>query len=484
MASPVVLQDAFTGVKRDVARARMPKGSLWYASDMLPDLGAPLRERGGWANASDSITATVATASYVIAGAYVPYSAGNTQVAIDEDGNLVKIASDTTVTNVGASNVVSQNPVFHRDMLILPGSTPKKVTNAAGTLTIGSLSGSPPSSTYAEVFNDRTLLARHQSTVAQYRRLWFSDPGDPEGWDTTNTYWDFTHPITGLASLRTAILVFHESFTSRLRGSTPPPDGDFIADDPLWSVGCTDARSIGFWKDQIIFASGGGLHITDGSGYDNLTRLCGIQNYWLDTLASYDSSSWTIVGDVIRDYYIFSVMNGSSLVLAGMIDLRRLSFWPVTNLKARAMWVAQTSTDELYIGRRDAARLGKLSPMFSPSSTYKNDGDGTAVAGTIETPFLRGEPGEKSWKRVYVTDKLEDYASDNPTLTVSYITTPEATSYTALSGTLAENTGEGRRRKDLNFVSDGVAFKIARANAGDWRLSMLEADVHPRERSR
>lgn len=451
---------------------------------MVPNIGARLRERGGWANASDSITATVATASYIIAGAYVPYSAGNTQVAIDEDGNLVKVASDTTVTNVGAANVVSTNPVFHRDMLILPGSTVKKVTNSAGTLTIASLAGSPPASTYAEVFNDRTLLARHTSTVAQYRRLWFSDPGDPEGWDTVNTYWDFTHPITGLASMRTAILVFHESYTSRLRGSTPPPGGDLIADDPLWSVGCSDARSIGFWKDQIIFASPGGLHITDGAGYDNLTRLCGFQNYWLDQLASYSSASWTIAGGVIRDHYIFSVMNGSSLVLAGMIDLRRLAFWPLTNLKARSMWVAQTSTDELYIGRRDAARLGKLSPMFSPSSTYKNDGDGTAVAGTIETGYFRGSPGQKSWKRVYVTDKLEDYATDNPTIQISYAVTPEASSYTNLSGTLAENTAEDRRRQTLGFAADGIALKITRANAGDWRLAQLEAEVHPRESSR
>lgn len=484
MASPVLLQDTFAGVRRDFARDQLPKGSLWYATDMLPSHGARLRERGGWANASDLITTTVATAAYVIAGAHVPYSAGNTQVAIDEDGNLVKIASDTTVTNVGAANVVSQNPVFHRDMLILPGATPKKVTNSAGTLTIANLAGTPPASTYAEVFNDRTLLARHTSTVAQYRRLWFSDPGTPETWNTTSSYWDFTHPITGLASLRTAILVFHGSYTSRLRGTTPPPNGDLIADDPLWSVGCSDARSIAYWKDQIIFASGGGIHITDGAGYDNLTRLCGFNNYWLDSLANYDSSSWTITGSMIRDHYFFSVMNGATLVLAGMIDLRRLAFWPLTNLKARAMWVAQTSTDELYFGRRDAARLGKLSTIFSPSATTKNDGDGTAVAGTVETAYFRGQPGQKSWKRVYVTDKLEDYAADNPTLQVSYITTPEATSYTNLSGTLAENTAEDRRRQTLGFAADGIALKIARANAGDWRLAQIEAEVQPREASR
>lgn len=480
MASPNLLQNKFeSGVKRDRGRDDLPTGALWYATDMLPNIGARARERGGWANASDSITATVATAAYIVAGAYVPYAAGNTQVAIDEDGNLVKIVDDTSVTNVGACAVPRQNPVFHRDKLIVPAATPKKVTNAAGTLTIANLGGSPPGGLYAGVFNDRTLLAR---SAANPERLWFSDPGDPEGWDTINTYWDFGLPITALVSLRTAILVFHEAALSRLRGTTPPPGSDFIADDPLWNVGCSDARSIGLWKDQIIFASGGGIHITDGAGYDNLTRLCGMQDFWLETLAGY-STSWTITGAVIRDNYFLSVMNGSTLVHAAMIDLRRLAWWPLTNLKASSMWAAQSSTDELYFGRRDAARVGKLSGIFTPAAANKTDGDGTAVAGTVETPFYRGSPGEKSWRKLYLTDELEDYAADNPTVAASYIKTPEATAYTAL-GSFSETTGENRRRMTLGFAADGIALKLVRAGAGDWRLQTIEAEVAPRERSR
>lgn len=451
---------------------------------MIPNLDARLRERGGYTYGSNDITAVTATAAYLIAGIFAGYSAGNTQIAIDEDGRLYKVVTDTTVTDVGALTIVPlQNPVFHRDMVIVPGSTVKKVTNAAGTLTIASLAGSPPAAAYATVFNDRTLLARSTSTVAQYRRLWFSDPGAPETWNTTSGYWDFTYPIVGLANLKTAILVFHEAYVSRLRGTTPPPGTDFFADDPLWNVGCADARSIAYWNDRVIFASAEGIYITDGAGVDDLTAKAGMTKYWQETLTSW-SSTWTIAAGVVRDHYVFTVMDGATFKAAAMIDLRRLAYWPLTNIDARAMWVGQGLSDELYFGRRGAARIGKLSPIFIPTSTVKNDADGTAVTGLIETPFYRGKPKMKGWRRLFTTHYLRDYATDNPTITVGYVTTPEATSYTSIATTYAENTAETRAILPLGFPGRGIGLKFNRANAGDWQLNAIEADVNVREGSR
>ena len=67
---------------------------------------------------------------------------------------------------------------------------------------------------------------------------------------------------------------------------------------------------------------------------------------------------------------------------------------------------------------------------------------------------------------------------------MSYIKTPEATSYTALSGTLAETTKREFGRKQLGFSADGVAIKVAKSGAGDLKVFSLEADVHAREQSR
>lgn len=483
MASPNQLQRSWDkGVKRDFARNALPPNTAWNAVDLIPNLGAPLRERGGWTNASNDIAAVTATASYVIGGLNAPFLAGTKLLAIDEDGRLYSIASNGTVTDIGAAVAVSQNPVFHRDKAIIPaagGSTAPKYYDGS---TLGNLGGSPPNAVYATVSTDRTVLGR---TSANPNRIWFSDPGDPAGWDTTNVYWDFNDPVTGMAALRSAILVFHDSTISRLRGTTPPPDTDMISDDPMFNVGCTDARSIVTFGDRVIFANPEGIFITDGSAEPaSLTDLCGMTTYWQELLSGYTTASWTLTAGVLRGYYFICVMDGTTFKDAAMIDMRRESWWRLSNVDARAMWGAEGAADELYFGRRGAARVGKLSPIFMPSSTVKNDGDGDAVAAVFESPFYEGKQGEKGWRRLYVGMELTDYASDNPTVAVSYVKTPEETSYTALTGSLAESTTRTTRKKDLGFAADGVAFKLTRANAGDFLLYSLEAEVQAREASR
>jgi hypothetical protein len=128
--------------------------------------------------------------------------------------------------------------------------------------------------------------------------------------------------------------------------------------------------------------------------------------------------------------------------------------------------------------------VSKLSSIFMPASGVKNDGDGTAVTGMFETPYYRGKPGAKGWRRLRLTHYLRDYATDNPTVAASRVTTPENTSYTAITGTLAENAAESGQWLPLGFGSSGAAFKFERANAGDWQIASLEADVNARESSR
>lgn len=487
MADLVTLQRQFDrGCRQDQPRNALPGGYVWYATDMLPNIGAPLRERGGYTYASNDIAATKATASRVAGGIYATYSAGATLVAIDEDGEIYKIAADKTVTDVAAGVTVVQNPVLHRDKLVVPaagGSTaPKKVMNSAGTLSVADLGGSPPDGQYADLFNDYTMLG---NTAAQPQRLYFSDPGDPESWDTTNSYWDFTHPINAVKALRTAVLVFHDGYISRLRGSTPPPGSDFISDDPLFAVGCPDARSIATRGDRVVFANGEGIWYTDGSAEPaDLTQLCGMQAFYQSALSGYSSSSWTLVGGFHRNRYFVVAMSGATLKLAAMIDLDRLAWWPLTNIDAVSMWPAQGVTDELYFGRRGAARVGAMSSIFMPSSSVKNDADGTAVTGTVELPYYEGDFGAKRWKTLYVDHQLTDYGSDNPTCTVGIIKTPELTSYTNLSTSVSESATKTTAKLPLGFRADGLGLKISRSNAGDFKLYGIEAEAWNEEPSR
>lgn len=484
---------------RDSGRDDMPKDSAWNLVDYLVDLAARLRKRGGHSYASPDLSTIKATASYVIGGIYAPYTAGDANIAIDEDGEVYKVVSSASATDVGLGVTVAQNPVMHRDKVIVVaggGATaPKKVMSSAGTLSVSALSGSPPPAVYATVFKDRTVMAYSTSADAtghkMVERVWFSDPGNPESWDTVNTYWDFSNPVTGLAAIQNVLLVFHKGYVSRLRGSIPPPKSDFQADDPKWTVGCADARSIAYWGENVIWASAEGIYLTDGALYDDVTQQAGMKTYWQETLASYSAATYTIAGGVIRDDYWYSVMNGSSFVDAGSINLPSRSWVRHSNIDAVAMWVAQGVTDELYFGRRGAARVGKLSSVYMPDASVKNDANGTAVTPILETPFYKDRPGKKRWWRFYLAYDLRDAASDNPTLTASYITSPEATSYTSVTGLdgnaapLAKTTEYTRQRRFLNKAANGMAFKFAQSGASsDTRIYELEAEVHSREQSR
>ena len=102
------------------------------------------------------------------------------------------------------------------------------------------------------------------------------------------------------------------------------------------------------------------------------------------------------------------------------------------------------------------------------------------------------QQGLTHWKRVYPEYDLRDAASDNPTLTMSYVTSPAATSYTALAPTLAETTD--LKRVGRSFGPSGarggkivpmMVFKIAQTNpSSDTRIHSLQGEYEAVEESR
>lgn len=475
---------------RDVPRNQIPATAAWNLVDGIPNQGAAWRERGGYSYASANITSTKATASYVVAGLVAPFSAGTKNLAIDEDGELYVIVSSSSTTDVGAAVAPVQNPVFHRNKAIIPASDGTTAPKYYDGSTLGNLGGSPPAGKYATVFKDRTVLAR---SSANPNRLWFSGPGDPTTWDTTNGYWDSSQPVNAIAALRNAIVIFHDSSFERLRGSIPPPGSDFIMEFGA-AQGCTDARSIVNYGDTIVFANTNGVWITDGTTPLDLTTACGIKTYWQDLFASYSASTWTIAGGIIKKYYVVTIMNGSSFVDCGIFDLENRIFFRASNIDATSFWGSIAAQEELYFGRRGAARVGYLSSIFMKSSTVKNDADGTAVTSTLETGYFMGrEPQVKRWKKAHATYDLRDAASDNPTMSISYVSSPELTNYTTPSGpdgasvsALSETSAIKKDRVSLNTGETfGLGLKISRTNASsDFRLYAVEVEVSEQEGGR
>ena len=487
MARPTLLQNSFVaGMRRDFSRNQLPQGSCWDIKDYIPNEGAPLRGRGGYAYASPDLSTVNAATTYVTGGIFAPFSAAAANVCVDEDGRVYSFTAGaaTDRTTVAGLGLQKQNPVFHANLVIFPsddGTTLPAKWSGSGN--IAALGGTPPAGQYATVFKDYTLLA---GTAANPRRIIFSEPGNPDTtWDQTNAIWDVGTDIKGIAALRNVILVFQAGTTARLRGSIPPPDGDMALDDPVYDVGIADARSIAYWHERVIWASTEGIFRSDGSTLEDLTRRGSMLTYWQDLMATF-SSTYIISGGVIRDSYILSVNDAGTPVQSFLIDMNSGSWFRLSNIDAHAFWGATGAvTDELYFGRRNGARVASVSSFWNPVSAVKNDANAVAVLPALETPFYEGPAGIKSWKRAYLGYELTDYGSDNPTFTAAYIKTPEETSYTSITGAgLAEGTTYTRSRFPLNVNAHGIGLRFLRSGAGDTLLYGIEAEFRAREQSR
>jgi hypothetical protein len=266
-------------------------------------------------------------------------------------------------------------------------------------------------------------------------------------------------------------------------------------DDPIFQVGCTDARSIVTTGPFCIFANPNGVYVSDGSYKpEDLTASCGLKRYWQNLFPGYvaaqiGGTSWTISAGLIRKQYVVSIIDASgTLIDTLMFDPERRTAVRL-NLRATMFARATGVGEELYFGSRTATRVNSLSSIFTPSATYKNDGDGTAVTPIVESRFTEFRPGKERWPRLYYGYDLRDAASDNPILTVSYgsgspSTSNLQTTYTTL-GTLSETTDYQRSRHAFGKKLDGLAWKITQTNASSvTRLFSVEGEVRGLEPSR
>ena len=92
-------------------------------------------------------------------------------------------------------------------------------------------------------------------------------------------------------------------------------------------------------------------------------------------------------------------------------------------------------------------------------------------------------------RRAFLQYELTDYATDNPLCTMSYVLTPEETSYTS-AASLDENTSMERASFHIDKAAQGIGFKFARSfagtdtGAGDFLLYSLELEGWPYEQTR
>lgn len=495
MASPVLLQDKFDGgMKRDMSRDQLPKNALWDVENFLPDLGGTsLRKRGGWSYegvALDSLDGAATVPKRVFFAGFPnlsdPRGTLSGQVlAWDNNGKLFDL---TNGVDRGDTTVPLHTPILFRELVIWGdgAAAPKKYVTAG---TISSLGGSPPTNArICCVWKERVLFSGSLSTVAEASKLYFSAPGNAESWDTTNAQVGTNAPIQGLAALPNALLVFHGGSVEKILGDTPPSStnvGNLVRQSLFDSVGLYSPTSYAVQDESVYWADENGVYKTDGVSLVDLTDKGGIKTYWRSQVASADE----IAVGVWRSYVWVSLTISDLELVFLLCDYEKKSWWRFTNIVALNFAVRYGATDELYFSNRDptSKRVGKLSSVFSPGSGVKNDADTVPVLPLMTTGYFRTQgQGQKRFRHAYIGYDLRDAASDNPTLSPGYATTPESESYSSTSpSTLSETTAYVRRRVRLAKPSSGASIRIAQdAASSDTRIYAIEADVLTREASR
>jgi hypothetical protein len=492
MANPVLLQSSYDlGIRKDEDRHMLPKGSVWNMVDYLTGHGPPLKGRGCWLPASPELDEGAATS--IPAVAWAPFAAGGQLVAISSNTSLWKVDSAVSATDKGNATIPAQRPVFFANLLVIPGSngatTPFKYDGSAAP---GSLGGTPPQGVLADVHKGRLILAR---TAANPRRVWWSGPGDPQVWDTTNGYMDMSRPVTGLAALRSSLLVYSTSGVEAIRGDKVPPAKE-VERVPLFEQGTSDPASIVKMGDQVVWANQQGIWQSDGSVIDDLTVRCGASRFWRDMMASYDASSWTLGAGTIHGLYVISVLQGGTTAETLAIDVERKTWFRISNLPAKMFAEKIAASPELYFGwcgGADVQKVGAISNYWLNAFPDEADHLGSGPTPVFETVYFRGRPGSRRVRNLWLgLDYTVDTISGGEYITLDLVRAPGDTSYDSVEHDngdtfkiFPDEGGYRRVKVPLNFKGDGFGLKVTVTGAiEDVAVYDIEAEISEQETSK
>ncbi len=477
MADLTPLLREIRGMYTDRPRDRLPDGMVWELVDYVPSvLQGGVRIRGAWKYQTSSNTPN--TPNGMI---YAPFRAGG-RLLVANGSTLSIIPTPTPGAPSSAGTIVQtkQNPVFHRDRVIIPAadgtSAARYVTFNGTTYTIANAPATALTGKYAAVWKDRLLLG---NSAASPTTVAFSKPGDPTAaWDSISLV-STAYDLTGLAVLGNSILCLHASSVERLRGSIPPdstltdPTGDLILDELSDRTGCYDARSIAYWNENALFCDSRGITLTDGATVRNVIQQSGNVNLWQDSWIRGGNPPTSVAGVVHRDYYIVTIQHTALPAITIIVDLPTRRVFKFSNISAVAYAFSSGVTETLYAAESSTWAMD-LSPLFDPDpSVAQIDGNGVFVLPVIESGFsmLTKDVGFKRVVEVHVTyEATHNVEADM--LRIGYVNSPTAAAQTL--GELPRTTAYRRRSIPVGRRLPGFGVRIEQL---DWSFDTRLYDV-------
>lgn len=486
---PDIQNDWSGGMVRDRSRNAIPSNAFYDSTDLIFFRPGMLAGRGGTSYA----TGALAGATYASAVVWAEFPFGGRLVAIGDNSHIY----DTGVDVGGSTITTIDKPKLRvgggKNLLVFTASngtsSPVKYDGVGAPAALG---GSPPAGKYAAVYKSRLALGGASATP---QRVYFSPTPDIEStWDTTNSWIDFDHPITGMVAVQNALIVFSQGHTERLTGDIPPP-GSNMDRSPVGDIGCLDARSISVYKNNVIFAAQQGVYMTNGVSLESLTTKpdgTGIGDFW-QGLASFTASTISTV--TLGDHLLVFVLNSSGVLQAGLICFLPTRAWGrLTNIVPTMLAAAVGVDEEVYAADRATNHVQALSGILPRvdrvSSLYVSDANGTAVKPFLETRAYGVGVGMKAFGDVAITADLEDASgnANNPQYDIKYVfgEYPGSSTYTTATNSpfvgVPQPTDPPTRRRVFGAYGDGecVTLTITQtAGSGKSIIRGIEVNSRP-----
>lgn len=508
------------GFRSDVSRDELPQNAAYRMRDwLLPQHEAPERKRGGWSYGSPDLSSLGGSAASVPSLGFLPFASDGHLVAVSDSGFVYQVkqfdgGGGSLMADTGDTAIVPTWPVFYMKTgtfsagIILGGygqthRAPKKYYDT-GTLAyaVAALGGTPPHARVGWQWGDYLVLANYYDPTGgtfdlKNYRLAFGPVGAPESaWVLTGasaSTFDFPEEVVAGIPLLNTQLIFGYGNTYSLTGDTPPPGGNLTRRLLFQGNGAMDGRSVKGWRNYAVWANSSGVWLSDGAtGPTDLTAAGGISTYYRQQVAGFSTTQgWTATADIYRDHYILVIRNAAGAFVTCLVcDLARKVWAEWTNIPATnfAHFAAGSGTalytgqEELFFGNLGSPRVGRLSSLWTPGSSFSNDADGTAVLPVLETGYyVLGGNQKKRIRSVYVTYDMRAAGGVSPTLAVAVTFGPEnGAPYTTLAQSLPTTTAIARKHAQVRRSVTGMGLRFTQVGiSSDTRIYSGEIEGFP-----
>ncbi len=239
--------------------------------------------------------------------------------------------------------------------------------------------------------------------------------------------------------------------------------------------------AVGMWRNLLVAPSGDNVYLMDG--VSTPVQIGDSVSEFLEQPTGGIAVATTVGQAAVQnDHYLLPVSGDTETVLACNLETRAWS--RVEGFSGGIAGFDEREVDGYQYAVR-GERLVSIHLWWSPSSTYKNEPDGTTHEFQVTTRdfILSGLRGFCKKIRLWVEGV--DAASDNPTITASYATGPAGSSFTSLGSTTAESTGDTSLTPwTVGVGGHRIRFKFSSTSPfASLKFKALDVFVRPKGRA-